>query len=107
MESETLKNVTVNVYNRDESAAGTFSTTETKALICEDAAGKLDVKIDKNKDGVYETSVLNASAPADPTPASPQPTTKPADTKPSPKPEDTKPSPKPSDTKPADTKPAP
>ena len=106
MESETLKNVTVNVNNRDESAAGTFSTTEKKALICEDAAGKLDVKIDKNKDGVYETSVLNASAPADPTPASPQPTTKPADTKPSPQPDDTKPSPKPSDTKPADTKPA-
>ena len=64
MKGNTLKNVSVAVNNRDNSAKGTFTTKEAKALICQNKSGGLDVKVDTNHDGTYETSVLSAAKPA-------------------------------------------
>lgn len=53
-----LKNVTVTVSNRGDDTTQTFSTDASQALICQDGNGALDIRIDADNNGTFETSVL-------------------------------------------------
>lgn len=55
--TDNLKNVKVEANNRDKTVTGSFSTTETTACICQKSDGTLNVLIDKDHNGTYETPV--------------------------------------------------
>ena len=52
-----FSNVQVRANNRDEWVSTTFTTNKNKALICETNKGELDVRVDNDNNGTYETSV--------------------------------------------------
>ena len=52
-----FNNVQVRANNRDEWVTTTFTTNKNKALICETNKGELDVRVDNDNNGTYETSV--------------------------------------------------
>ena len=59
LSSDNLKNVTVKANNRDEWVDLTFTTAKKQALICQSGSGELDVRVDNDNNGTFETSVKN------------------------------------------------
>jgi len=54
---ERLNDITVCAGNKEETVTGTFSTSAREALICQDADGSLEIRIDADHDGICEKPV--------------------------------------------------